>query len=358
MRSALTMFGVAASVGLLVLALQWNDSLNYLAESYFFRAQHQDATIGLAEPQSDTIVRDFEHLPGVLAVEPMRIVGADMSVGPITHRGSLTGLSGNAWLQPIFDDASGRVLPVPPDGLVLGSVLADKLGVSIGDQVWLEVLEGRRPELAMPVVGLVETYIAMPAFVHIDALNRMLKERPSAEYVNILIDRRDEAAFYARLKDLPLVSAVMLRQAAIDSFHDTIVEHIMVFITLFSTLAVALGFGVAYNSARIALSERGRELATLRVLGFSRGEISYILLGEIGFLIAVALPFGCLLGLGLSEVMAAAFNTELFRVPLKIAPSTYGLSVSIALSATLISALVVRHRVDHLDLIEVLKTRE
>jgi putative ABC transport system permease protein len=357
-RSALTMLGVSASVGLLVLALQWNDSLDYLAQSYFFHAQHQDATIGLAEPQSDTIVRDFEHLPGVMAVEPMRIVGAYLSVGPLTHRGSLTGLKGDAWLQPIFDDATSRVLPVPRNGLVLGTVLANKLGVSIGDELWLEVLEGRRPQLALPVVGLVETYIAMPAFMHIDALNRLLKERPSTEYVNILIDQRYEAAFYARLKELPLVSAVMLRQAAIDSFYSTLVEHLMVFITLFSSLACALGFGVAYNSARIALSERGRELATLRVLGFSRGEISYILLGEIGLLIAISLPFGCLLGLGLSKIMAASFNTELFRVPLTIEASTYGLSVIIALAATVISALVVRHRLDHLDLIEVLKTRE
>ena len=357
-RSALTTLGVAASVGLLVLAMQWNDALNYLGQSYFFHAQHQDATIGLAEPQSETILHDFEHLPGVLAVEPMRIVSADFSVGPRRHRGSLTGLKEDAWLQPIFDDASAKVVPVPPNGLVLGTVLADKLGVSIGDPVWLDVLEGRRPQISMPVVGLIETYIAMPAFVHIDALNRLLKERPSAEYVNLLIDRRDEAAFYAKLKKLPMVSAVMLRQAAIDSFYGTIVEHIMVFITLFSSLACALGFGVAYNSARIALSERGRELATLRVLGFSRGEISYILLGEIGLLIAVALPLGCLLGRGLSELMGTAFNTELFRVPMVIEPSTYGLSVIVALAATLMSALVVRHRLDHLDLIEVLKTRE
>ena len=212
--------------------------------------------------------------------------------------------------------------------------------------------------MRLPVVGLIETYIGTPAFVNVDALNRLLKERPSAEYVNLLLDSRYEAAFYARLKELPMISAVMLRRAAIDSFYSTIVEHLMVFITMFSTLACALGIGVAYNSARIALSERGRELATLRVLGFSRGEISYILLGETGLLIVLALPVGCLLGRALSELMAASFNTELFRIPLKIEPSTYGLSVVIALAATVIAALIVRHRLDHLDLIEVLKTRE
>jgi putative ABC transport system permease protein len=358
MRSLLTMLGVAASIGLLVLAIQWNDSLDYLGESYFFHAQHQDASVGLVEPQSESILRDFAHLPGVLAVEPLRIVGADFSVGPIKHRGSITGVTDDAWLQPIYDDATATIVPAPPNGLVLGTALAEKLGVTIGDTVWLEVLEGRRPEVRLPVVALVETFIALPAFMHIDALNRLLKEPPSTEYVSLLIDRRDEAALYARLKELPLVSAVMLRRAAIDSYNDTLVENIMVFITLFSTLACALGFGVAYNSARIALSERGRELATLRVLGFSRGEISYILLGEVGLLITAALPFGCLLGLGLSELMAAAFATELFRVPLVIRPSTYGLSILIALGATVLSALLVRHRVDHLDLIEVLKTRE
>ena len=358
LRSALTTLGVAASVGLLVLAMQWNDSLGYLGDSYFFHAQHQDATIGLAEPQAEAIVREFEHLPGVLAAEPMRIVSADFSVGPVTHRGGLTGLRGDAWLQPIFDDATGRAVPVPEDGLVLGTALADKLGVAVGDEVRIQVLEGRRPEVSLPVVRTIETYIALPAFLHIDALNRMLKERPSAEYVSLLLDQRDEAAFYAELKELPLVAAVMLRQAAIDSFYGTVVEHIMVFITLFSVLAFALGFGVAYNSARIALSERGRELATLRVLGFRRGEISYILLGEVGFLVALALPAGCLVGRALSEIMAAAFNTELFRVPLVIEPSTYGFAVVIALASTIVSALVVRHRVDHLDLVEVLKTRE
>jgi len=357
-RSFLTALGVSSSVGLLVLALQWNDSLNFLGDSYFFRAQHQDATIGLVEPQSDTIVRDFLHLPGVLAVEPMRIVSVELSVGPVTHRGSVVGIERNAWLQPIFDDVAGKALPVPEGGLVLGTTLAGKLGVSVGKHVWLRVLEGRRPELSLPVAGLVETYIAMPAFMNADALNRILKERPSAEYVNLLIDERKEAAFFATLKELPMVSAVMLRQAAIDSFHNTVVEHIMVFITLFSILACALGFGVAYNSARIALSERGRELATLRVLGFSRGEISYILLGEVGFLIVLALPFGCLLGRVLSEIMAASFDTELFRVPLTIDASTYGMAVVFALAATAISALVVRHRLDDLDLIEVLKTRE
>ena len=357
-RAALTVGGIAASVGLLVLALQWTDSIDYLAESYFFQAQRQHVMVGLADAQSTTVMREFGHMPGVLSVEPMRIVGADFSVGTARHRGSLTGVADAARLQPVYDDARSAVVAPPPDGLLLSTALADKLHVGIGDFVNVRVLEGRRPEVRLPVVDLVETYIGTPAWLHIAALDRMLKERPSTEYLSLLVDRRRETELYRELKELPMISAVMLRQAAIDSFYQTIAEHLMIFVSMFSALACVLGFGVAYNSMRIALSERGRELATLRVLGFSRAETAYILLGEAAALVVVALPVGCLLGRLLAGLMVAMFRTELYRVPLIIDPSTYGFAMLIALGAAAASAAVVGRRIGHLDLIEVLKTRE
>jgi putative ABC transport system permease protein len=210
----------------------------------------------------------------------------------------------------------------------------------------------------LPVVAIFETNLGMPAYMHMDALNRMLQEGSRVAYLNLLVDTREEASLFKSLKKLPAVTAVTLRRTAIDSFNDTVAENMMVFITLFSGFAAILGFGVAYNAARIALSERGRDLATLRVLGFSRGETSYILVGEVMLLIVLALPAGCLLGLALSRLMATAFDTELFRIPLVIEPSTYGLACLIALAATVVSAVVVRRRVDGLNLVNVLKTRE
>ncbi len=357
-RAALSCFGLASAVAVQVLSLQWRDSLDYLSQSYFFDAQRQHAMIGLAEAQAIRALHEFEHMPGVLAAEPSRIVSADFSVGNITHRGGLTGVVSGAELQPIFDDQRHATIEPPAEGLVLGTRLAEKLRVGVGDRVWVKVLEGRRPEVQVPVADLIETYIGMPAYMHFDALNRLLREPPRFGYVNLLIDRQREAELFAEWKELPMVSAVMLRQAAIDSFNSVVVKNLMVFVTMFTVLACALGFGVAYNATRIALSERGRELATLRVLGFRRGEISYILLGETGLLIVLALPLGCLLGYGLASMMASAFDTELFRIPLTITPGTYGLSMLIILAASLLSAAIVRRRIDHLDLIEVLKTRE
>ncbi len=356
-RSALTSAGVGLSVGVLVMANQWMDSIEHTVDVYFHQAQRQDVTVGLVEAQSSAAVFEFQRMPGVMAAEPMRIVSADFRVGRRTHRGAIEGVRPDATLRLVYD-AKGEIVRVPPEGLVLATKLAEKLGVGVGDSVRVEVREGRRPVRRIPVVRLVETYIGMPAYMDLRALDRMLLERPSLEYANLLVDEAGEPALLAELKNLPEVSAVMLRRAAVDTFHDTMARTLLIYIGFFVGFAGALGFGVVYNSARIALSERGRELATLRVLGFSRVEIAYILLGEVTLLILVALPLGCLMGLGLASVMAAAFETELYRIPLVIEASTYGVSVLVTLAAATISAALVRRQLDRLDLIAVLKTRE
>lgn len=357
MRAALTTLAAATSVGLLVMTLQWMDAIESVAQSFFYNGQRQDVMVGLADERPTTVSSELGRLPGVLATEPMRIVSADFAVGTRRHRGSLTGVVADAFLQPIAD-AGGRTVPVPSEGLVLGTVLAEKLGVDVGDSVVVEIREGRRPTVELPVRAVFETHIGMPAFVRLETLNRLLRERANVEYVSLLVDEPQMPRLFAELKRLPRVSAVMLRQAAMDSFYETIGEHLMVFVSFFVAFACALGLGVAYNSARIALSERGRELATLRVLGFTRLETSYILLGEVGLLVLIALPVGCLFGLGLSAWMSRAFETELFRIPTAVEPSTYGAAVSIVFVATAVSAALVQHRIDDLDLIEVLKTRE
>ena len=358
LRSLFTSLGIAMSLALLVMGLQWSDMVDEMAQRYFFDAQRQSMTIGLAEPQEMRVLHDFRHLPGVMRAEPLRIVGADFAVGTRRHRGSITGLARDAILQPVHDDASGRDIPVPAGGLAVATRLADKLGISVGDRVWVEIQEGRRPAVELTVANVFETLIAMPVYMDIDALNRLLEERPKLAYANLLVDKRAEPALFNELKSLPGIGAIMLKQAAIDSFHATIGEQLLIYTGIFALFAGALGFGVAYNSARIALSERGRELATLRVLGFTRGEISYILLAEVAILIVAALPAGCLAGLGLTMLVAQLLDTELFRIPVTIEPSTYGLAVLLTLLATVGSAALVRRRVDKLDLIRVLKTRE
>ncbi len=356
-RSGLTVAGVALAIAVLIMAGQWIDSIDHMIQVQYVDGQRQDMVVGLAEPRSRSVVREFAHLPGVLAVEPMRVIAARFRVGARTHRDVLQGVEPDAVLAPIHDVAGGTV-DLPPYGLALSTKLAEKLDVGLGDDVTVDILEGRRPERSIPVVRLFETYIGMPAYMDLRALNRTLREPPTVDYVNLLVDKPTLPALFAALKRTPQVATLTLRQAAIDSFRDTLGENLMIFVSFFSAFAAALGFGVVYSSARIALSERGRELATLRVLGFSRWEISYVLLGQVAILIALALPLGWIAGWALVWLVISGFETELFRVPFVIDGATYGTASLMVLAAAMVSAIVIRRRLDRLDLIAVLKTRE
>lgn len=356
-RSAVTSFGIGMAVAVLVSSMMWMDSINRILDVYFLQAQGQDVSIGFAEPRSGAVVREFERLDGVITAEPMRVVPAKMRFGAREERESLQGLPARPELHHVFD-ASGRRLQLPPDGLVISTMLAELLGVRVGDIVTVDVQEGRRPLLEIPVVETFETYIGSPAYIEIGALNRLMKEQSSVSAVHLRLDASREAEVYARLKDLPKLRFITVKEAAVHTFHDTMARTLLIYISFFVVFACTLAFGVTYNAARIALSERGRELATLRVLGFTRAEISYILLGEIGMLTFLALPLGCAMGYLIARITVGAFTTELFRIPLAIEPATYGVAMLIGLGATIVSAFMVRRRVDHLDLVAVLKTRE
>lgn len=358
LRSVLTVVGIGSSIALLVMALQWTDSIHQIIESQFYNSQRQDVMVGLAESKDKRVLHEFAHMPAVLAVEPMRIVSADLSNGSLTHRGGINGIPENAQLQPIYDDTLQGDISTPSEGLVMGSYLAKKLKLEPGDYVEVDILDGRRQHFSIPVVQVFETNLGLPAYMNIKALNRLLMDDYPVEYVSLLVDKSKQDQLFNRLRQTPAASSVMLKQAAINSFEDTLADHMMVFINMFTSLAVILGFGVAYNSARIALSERGRELATLRVLGFKRSEVSYILLGELGLLLVLALPVGSLMGYGLSRIMASAFATELFRVPMVLNSATYAHAILICIAATILSGLIVRRRVNSLNMIRVLKTRE
>ncbi len=356
-RAFLTSAGIAMSVAVLVIALHWIDAIDHMVEVFYFRAQHQDVTVSLTDARSSDVTRGFAHLPGVLAVEPVRTVEARLRAGNRSEREAVQGVLPEAHLNLIYD-SGGRVLRVPPEGLVLSTKMAEMLGVGWGDTVTVEVLEGRRAVRRVPVADLFETYIGKPAYMDMAALNRLMRDRPVVSGAHLLVDESRQAELFATLKEVPAVSAVTLRRAAVDMFYRTIGETLMIYVFMFTGFACALAFGVVYNATRIALSERGRELATLRVLGFRRSEISYILLGEIGLLTLAGLPLGCLAGFGLAALTVQAFDTELYRVPLIVDDSTYGIATLICLGAAAVSAALVRRRLDRLDLVEVLKTRE
>lgn len=357
LRAGLASAGLGLSIAVLILALQWLDAVDALVDTYFVRDQHQDATIGFYDVKPLRVVADAEGLSGVLAADPFRTVAARISRGPVSRREALIGVPAGAALAPVSDITFGALEP-PPDGLLMSAEMARTLSVGVGDSVRIEVLEGRRPIIDMPVVRIFDTYIGKPVFMRLEALNRMMGDGRTASGLQLAIDPAGQASFLSAIKDLPSIAAVSFRRAAIKTFYDTLGQTMYIFVGFFVGFATTLSIGVTYNMLRIAVSERARELATLRVLGFSRAEISYILLGEIGIVVWLAVPFGCVAGYLLAWYFASAFGTELFRVPLVVEPSTYAQAALIALTAACLCAVVVRRQLDRLDLIAVLKTRE
>ncbi|WP_245262601.1 ABC transporter permease [Ensifer sp. BR816] len=333
LRAFLASLGLAMSIAVLIMALQWVDAIDSLAETVFERGQHQDATVAFNDLQPIDTVGDFEGLPGVLAAEPYRYASARIGHGHLIERQGIIGVPPGAILSPVFDVERGRI-EAPPGGLMVSRKLSELLDVRAGDTVAVELLEGRQTRLSLPVVQIFETYLGTPVYMDMATLNRIAGDGRVVSGLHIRVDAPSRATLLARLKDIPNIAAVLFRQAAIDTFYKTMGETIFIFIGFFVAFSMTLSVGVTYNSIRIALSERARELATLRVLGFSRWEISYILLGEVSILTWVAIPLGATIGYGLAWYMTSAFETELYRVPLVVRDATYGKAALIALSAT------------------------
>ena len=353
----LSVLGIALSLAVLLLALQWSDSIDEMIAEIFFRSQHQDATLSFFEPVPQRVIHDVLDLPGVMRAEGQRTVSARIRHGAVSRREAVTGVLPDAVLSPLRDIRNG-IVPVPPHGIAISGMMARVLGVRRGDTVQVEILEERRPTLRLPVTEIVESYIGTPIYMDLAKLNEAMLERTLVNTVHVRVDALHKAAFLKALKETPVLSAVNFRIASVSMFRATVEKNIMIFIGFFTIFSCTLSFGVVYNTLRISLAERARELATLRVLGFRRSEVAYILLGESGIMALAAVPVGIVCGIFLSGFIAAQFATELFRIPLLILDSTAAVAAAAVFATVAVCAFFVRRRLDRLDLLEVLKTRE
>ncbi len=356
-RTLASIIGISFAVAMLVVGLFFIDSIDELMDVQFNVIDRQDVTVTFVEPASAGAFHELAGLPGVLAAERSRAVPARLVHGHRSRQSALIGVVDGARLHRVVD-ASLRQVSLPPEGLVLSTKLAEILDARPGDDVTLQILEGTRPVRQVRVSHLVEEYLGTAAYMDAGALHRMMREGENLSGAYLQVDALQAEELYRRLKEIPAVAGVALKSAALASFKKTMDESmgIMIFFSVF--FASIIAFGVVYNAARISLSERSRELASLRVMGFTRGEISFILLGELAFLTLLALPVGIALGYSLAWLTCEAYDTELYRFPLVVSARTAGFSVLTVIFAAIVSGLVVRRRLDRLDLVEVLKTRE
>jgi putative ABC transport system permease protein len=356
-RSLTSIVGIAFAVAVLVVGFSFLDVMDALIDRQFGLAMRQDATLAFVEPRSARALFAVEHLPGVMDVEPMRTVAVRLRVGHRSRTLAITGLSESPHMNRVVD-RQGRARPLPAGGLVLSKLLGDILGIAPGDSLRVEVLEGARPIRNVVVSELVDDNFGLQAYMQIDALRAMLQEGQTITGAAVMLDPAAMDRFYARIKAVPAVAGVALRDVMLRNFRDTMAENMNLTISLNVLFAGIIAFGVVYNSARVSLSERSRELASLRVLGFTRGEISLILLGELAILTAVALPVGAVIGYLLGQLIMLGFNNEMYRLAFVLAPATLAWAFLTVIAAASISGLLVRRQLDRLDLVAVLKERE
>jgi putative ABC transport system permease protein len=356
-RSLLSVIGVAVSVGLLVLGASLTDSMDALLDEYLPSVQREDITVGMRAPVTIESLASFRAIDGVRRADGLRALPVRLEAGAHSRTVAILGYPDDQVLRPLRD-LDGRVVPVPAQGVVLTDILAERLGVKPGDHVRAVVLEGERRELPILVVGTVREAMGMAGHMNLAELHRLLREPESISQALLVVDPRAEREVLARIDEMPAVASAGNVKETLRKFADQSGESIAIMALVITLFGAAITIGVIYNNARITLNSRQRDLASMRVLGFTQREIGGVLLGELVAQVVLALPLGLWFGHLMLSALYADVDPEAFRLPARIDPSSYATGAVITVLAALAAGWIVRRRLDALDLIGVLKTRE
>jgi putative ABC transport system permease protein len=356
-RAALTVAGIAFAVPMVVLGLFWRDALDQMIEIQFDLVERGNAMVTFPHPLDRAIVGDLAREPGVLAIEGQRIVPVRLRAGHRTYLTSVIGLPfGSALRRP--HDAALRPIDVAPDGITLTRRLSQRLGVNPGDTIAVEVMEGRRRKRDLPVGAAVDEVIGMASYMDIDTLNRLTGEGDVVSAAAMFVEPSALPLLLRRFKDLPVIESVAMKAYTLRSFLDQIAGLVIVSAGILTLFAVIIAVGVVYNSARIGLQERAWELASLRVLGFTRAEVARILFAQFAVEISAGIPIGLALSHWVVDLISRFHSNESFQIPAVIEARTYVAATTVVLATAAASAYVVRRQIDRLDLVAVLKTRD
>src|SRR5690606_10944934 len=325
MKSMLTVFGIAAGCALLVMGLFFTDAFDYLIRVQYGIAQREDLADTFIAPRSTSAVLELASLPGVLHAEPMRSVPVRLRNGHREETIALQRIPPDAYLQRVIDSELQPVT-IPGSGVLLTSRLGELLDARPGDRIEVEVLEGSRSRTLLTVAGLGEQFLGLGAYMNLRELNRLAGNGQAVSGALLMVDDDYRAEITRRLRDRPRVAAITAQDEAIAAVRNIFQSNMLVMTAILSLFAGIIAFGVIYNSARISLSERDRELASLRVLGFRRGEVAYILLGELALLVLLALPSGFLLGALGAGALVESLQSDTYQIPLVLERGTFAMA--------------------------------
>jgi putative ABC transport system permease protein len=356
-RAIIVTLGIASSIAILIAGTWWGDAFDFLIERELFARERAQVLVALNEARDASALYDVERLPGVLEAEGVRSVAVKLHHGRYSYRTALTGIDPGARLRLVQGPAD-EALSVEADSILLTDRLASVLHARVGSTIEVESLEGRRDRHMFVVSGLTGDLMGMQAYVLRRAAARLVGEGDTLNVARVRIDDAQRDAFFAAVRDTPSIAAAGDKDRMVRHFRSTQARNLLIFAAILSACAACIAVGVVYNSARIQLAEHAWELATLRVVGFTRAEVSWMLLGQLGLQILLAIPLGCLGGYSLALLIVTLISAEEFRIPLVVTSETYATAILVMLAAGTVSALIVRRHIDRLDMIGVLKTRE
>jgi putative ABC transport system permease protein len=356
-RTLLTVGGIAFAMPMVVLGLFWWDALDDMVSIQFDRIERGDALVTFTHAVPAAAVRELAGLPGVVMAEGQRIAPVRLRAGHRSRRLGLVGLPQGAMLR-VPRDATMAAVPMPQEGVALSRRLADRLGVGVGDHVRVEVLEGARRQRSVAVAALVDDIIGLNAFMDAGALNRLLGEADLVSHAVLRLDPERSAALWPALTARPFVAATAVKSGSLRIFDETVAGLVRVGATVFTTFGIIIAIGMVYSSARVSLQERAWELASLRVLGFTRAEVSGVLLMELAVALAAGIPLGVPLAQGMVSLVVGMRDNETFDLPAMVRTSTFATAALVVTAAAALSVLAVHRRVTRLDLVAALKARE
>jgi putative ABC transport system permease protein len=356
-RSILAIIGIATGMALSVAMLGIMSGFDTTVDLNFNVINRSDISVNFIEPVSDKAIYELGRMDNVINVEPFRNVSAILRNGQYRYRGAINGLISKPQLSRAVNN-NMRPIFIRKNGIILAKPLAEILHIHAGETLTIEVSEGRRPILEVPVIGIAETLLGAPAFMEIETLNRAMKEPNRVSGAHLRIDTENSDVLYRILKDMPSIAGVSLKNEARMAFQNVLDTGAGAIRFIMAAVAGLITFGIIYNSARIAFAERVHDLASLRVIGFTRSETAFVLLGELAVITLLALPVGAGLGYFLGLAIADGFSTDLYQIPAMVTSESYGIAAIAVLIASAISGWFVKRDINKIDMVSALKTRE
>lgn len=357
-RTGLSVLGLGLGASVMIVGLFSFDAIVVLRSLQFDVTDREDVTVALDRARGPDVVHALARLPGVTRVEPTRSLAVRLRHAGRERQVALIGAEPGATLRRIVTLDRAIVAP-PADGLMVNRALARLLGLRPRDTVTVELLEGRRSRHDVVVTAIIDDMLGTSAWVDVPVLERLAGTPAAITGATLSADPAETSALYRALKRTPGVTGVAVRRVMRENFDSLVRRSFQVTFSTLVAFACAIALGVVYNGARITLAERGRELASLRVLGFSRAEVGRMLLGEQATLTLASLPVGAALGAFLAWwTVQAMGSTELWRMPFAIRPRTFAATAGLIALSSVAAGAIVRRRLDRSSIIDVLKTRE